>query len=241
MPPGPWRRFESILFPQSSHYLSSPEAYYRTPHPALCVAHPSKLPLTGLADRFIVMITSLWYRLVIGGSMNSVEDPKIAAERLMQRAYNRDGLPELTIGLAWLAMASLVYGAEAIPKGSPAFVADILGFALGCPLLTIGAPRFVKWVRGRYLTGRLGYRSEEHTSELQSPCNFVCRLLLEKKKQAGAPTSPAAALLWQQHTAGRDSRVGAGSLLVGVLRCFFLMIRRPPRSTLFPYTTLFRS
>src|SRR5256885_7185055 len=30
---------------------------------------------------------------------------------------------------------------------------------------------------------RLGQqRSEEHTSELQSPCNLVCRLLLEKKK-----------------------------------------------------------
>src|SRR5256885_5238998 len=29
---------------------------------------------------------------------------------------------------------------------------------------------------------RLG-RSEEHTSELQSPCNLVCRLLLEKKKK----------------------------------------------------------
>src|SRR5256885_13315092 len=28
----------------------------------------------------------------------------------------------------------------------------------------------------------LGVRSEEHTSELQSPCNLVCRLLLEKKK-----------------------------------------------------------
>src|SRR5256885_5659292 len=27
-------------------------------------------------------------------------------------------------------------------------------------------------------------RSEEHTSELQSPCNLVCRLLLEKKKSA---------------------------------------------------------
>src|SRR2546426_1585089 len=26
------------------------------------------------------------------------------------------------------------------------------------------------------------HRSEEHTSELQSPCNLVCRLLLEKKK-----------------------------------------------------------
>src|SRR5256885_15603976 len=31
-------------------------------------------------------------------------------------------------------------------------------------------------------------RSEEHTSELQSPCNLVCRLLLEKKKKKG-PTS----------------------------------------------------
>src|SRR5256885_13083264 len=30
--------------------------------------------------------------------------------------------------------------------------------------------------------GRLHHRSEEHTSELQSPCNLVCRLLLEKKK-----------------------------------------------------------
>src|SRR5256885_11935115 len=30
-------------------------------------------------------------------------------------------------------------------------------------------------------------RSEEHTSELQSPCNIVCRLLLEKKTQENAP------------------------------------------------------
>src|SRR2546426_4037501 len=31
--------------------------------------------------------------------------------------------------------------------------------------------------------GVAGVRSEEHTSELQSPCNLVCRLLLEKKKK----------------------------------------------------------
>src|SRR5256885_7709460 len=30
-------------------------------------------------------------------------------------------------------------------------------------------------------------RSEEHTSELQSPCNLVCRLLLEKKKEDAQP------------------------------------------------------
>src|SRR5256885_5560599 len=34
---------------------------------------------------------------------------------------------------------------------------------------------------GRRVRRRLA-RSEEHTSELQSPCNLVCRLLLEKKK-----------------------------------------------------------
>src|SRR5256885_8427315 len=35
------------------------------------------------------------------------------------------------------------------------------------------------------------YRSEEHTSELQSPCNLVCRLLLEKKKKKNNESSPA--------------------------------------------------
>src|SRR5256885_7780196 len=32
------------------------------------------------------------------------------------------------------------------------------------------------------VAGVISKRSEEHTSELQSPCNLVCRLLLEKKK-----------------------------------------------------------
>src|SRR5256885_7358695 len=37
--------------------------------------------------------------------------------------------------------------------------------------------------RGKPRSGSGGGRSEEHTSELQSPCNLVCRLLLEKKKK----------------------------------------------------------
>src|SRR5256885_10852201 len=37
--------------------------------------------------------------------------------------------------------------------------------------------------RGRRPPRAAGHRSEEHTSELQSPCNLVCRLLLEKKKK----------------------------------------------------------
>src|SRR5256885_10539756 len=39
----------------------------------------------------------------------------------------------------------------------------------------------VLFERRRQKAGTL--RSEEHTSELQSPCNLVCRLLLEKKKK----------------------------------------------------------
>src|SRR3989454_3252906 len=34
-----------------------------------------------------------------------------------------------------------------------------------------------------YVFFKFDVRSEEHTSELQSPCNLVCRLLLEKKKK----------------------------------------------------------
>src|SRR5256885_4551348 len=38
------------------------------------------------------------------------------------------------------------------------------------------------------------FRSEEHTSELQSPCNLVCRLLLEKKKTTAGPLGRAPTL-----------------------------------------------
>src|SRR5207249_3092076 len=163
-------------------------------------------------------------------------------------------------------------------------------------------------------------RSEEHTSELQSRFDLVCRLLLEKKKAApptsrttsrrsspsassdSSPGSPApprrssAFSRWRfaraaatskprsrtraiypdhvatcvinehgtrstsaprhvatQHTAAPgyepvkrgSNRPRAGACVQrprsrAPLFFFFLMIRRPPRSTLFPYTTLFR-
>src|SRR3990167_4298372 len=74
--------------------------------------------------------------------------------------------------MAVALLALLWAGASEVPADSPT------------PLLVPDAPPIA--------------RSEEHTSELQSQSNLLCRLI-------------------------------------------FLMIRRPPRSTLFPYTTLFRS
>src|SRR5450830_340609 len=86
-------------------------------------------------------------------------------------------------------------------------------------------------------------RSEEHTSELQSRFDLVCRLLLEKKKN-----SLRKFLTFS--TRDRVPRTCRDRWLTSRLRSdrwsaacsffFFLMIRRPPRSTLFPYTTLFR-
>src|SRR5256885_7469014 len=48
------------------------------------------------------------------------------------------------------------------------------------PVRRAGDPAGSAWSGGS--GGSRASRSEEHTSELQSPCNLVCRLLLEKKK-----------------------------------------------------------
>src|SRR2546426_5718585 len=49
---------------------------------------------------------------------------------------------------------------------------------------------------------RVDSRSEEHTSELQSPCNLVCRLLLEKKNTKSPPfNSPTMTRTNCSHTA----------------------------------------
>src|SRR6266498_1223639 len=81
-------------------------------------------------------------------------------------------------------------------------------------------------------------RSEEHTSELQSRPHLVCRLLLEKKKD-GSDARPYSRSLIRLSPGPAICAAIASSTAHWVF--FFLMIRRPPRSTLFPYTTLFRS
>src|SRR5256885_13001411 len=52
----------------------------------------------------------------------------------------------------------------------------------GCTPLLPARRHGGRWRRGLGRRHQRRDRSEEHTSELQSPCNLVCRLLLEKKK-----------------------------------------------------------
>src|SRR6266496_2177417 len=101
-------------------------------------------------------------------------------------------------------------------------------------------------------TSTTSCRSEEHTSELQSRRDLVCRLLLEKKKQGaqaklGESPRPTiqqrldAELLGEALELLRRRRALEQVDEMGFHPFFFLVMRRPPRSTLFPYTTLFRS
>src|SRR6202045_2944152 len=91
-------------------------------------------------------------------------------------------------------------------------------------------------------------RSEEHTSELQSRENLVCRLLLEKNQDSQSFDAHGLSPAWPRGTRSGEIYgnvvTSSGTRWAGAgIRggSFFLMIRRPPRSTLFPYTTLFRS
>src|SRR5690242_21543622 len=65
------------------------------------------------------------------------------------------------------------------------------------PHATAGAVRLRRQARppDRSLH-RLARRSEEHTSELQSHVNLVCRLLLEKKKKHRSQSPPASIRHW---------------------------------------------
>src|ERR1039457_2280458 len=114
-------------------------------------------------------------------------------------------------------------------------------------------PGWPPLVRGptAMLIGLLG-RSEEHTSELQSPCNLVCRLLLENKKweilllqfpAAQCEDVPTPDLHQRECPDTNDDlrrlvpkcRSGGARLHH---QFFFLMVGQPPTSTPFPHPPL---
>src|SRR2546426_9134056 len=74
------------------------------------------------------------------------------------------------------------------------------------PLLVDGLGELGQDVHRARVVNRVD-RSEEHTSELQSPCNLVCRLLLEKKKKKNKHQlkiiAPRLTLL-ESHTSDHD-------------------------------------
>src|SRR6266566_8456449 len=101
------------------------------------------------------------------------DDLPVAAARRVLGAGGRIGVSTHDLEQARAAEAA---GADYIAVG-PVYATTTKPDAL--------APRglaLVSAVRAAVRCPLVAIRSEEHTSELQSPCNLVCRLLLEKKK-----------------------------------------------------------
>jgi len=90
-------------------------------------------------------------------SFPPVGDPNAIAKRLIQRAHNRDGLPEIAVGLTFMLVGALSYAQVLLPRESIGFKAAVLALALLIPVLCMGTPRALSWVRRRYLIERVGY------------------------------------------------------------------------------------
>src|SRR5205807_6156720 len=97
-----------------------------------------------------------------------------------------------TIHFVYRALLFFFFMTRPPPRSTPLSLHD----ALPIYRISVGAPFFNKvnipigllllfltGVGPQQPDGNVHLRSEEHTSELQSPCNLVCRLLLEKKNR----------------------------------------------------------
>src|SRR5688500_19719119 len=90
-----------------------------------------------------------------------------------------EGVPGVAKTLAVETLARVVGGTFARIQFTPDLVpADIIGTRI----YRQSSEKFDVELGPVFVNFLLADRSEEHKSELQSPCNLVCRLLLEKKK-----------------------------------------------------------
>src|SRR5688500_18284959 len=130
----------------------------------------------GAAERAVILTSVkaagarafLPYRSLIGGFMGTVE-PQVAADAQAQTA---DGF-QLVIDALKLNGIDTIYGLPGIP------ITDLTRRAQAAGLRVLS---FRHEQSAGYAASIAGFltqkRSEEHTSELQSPCKLVCRLLL---------------------------------------------------------------
>lgn len=84
-------------------------------------------------------------------------DPQAIGKKLLQRSYNSDGLPEISMGLFCLLFASLNYATTLLPADSAGFKVTILTLTFLPPLFVLASRWALRWVRRRYLIERFGY------------------------------------------------------------------------------------
>src|SRR2546426_1464017 len=115
----------------------------------------------------------------------AIRTPRVPNLQLDPSAAPQVGYRPMTIRLVVLVTLATVAACER--PGSDRTEREVVGEALK-GLVTYPRSSLVSVSAGRdaaqlVLSAPAPARSEEHTSELQSPCNLVCRLLLEKKNK----------------------------------------------------------
>jgi hypothetical protein len=85
------------------------------------------------------------------------ENPDLIARRLLQKAHNRDGLPEIAIGLCFLATAFSMWLQIGFPPGSLPYREAALVLGIFVPALGLGSMWAIKKVRQRFLIEQEGY------------------------------------------------------------------------------------
>jgi hypothetical protein len=84
-------------------------------------------------------------------------NPDAAARNLMQRAHNQDGVPEILIGVFFLAVAGLMWLQVAFKPRSIEYLASVVGLILLIGPLGMLLPWLIRRFRRRYLIERVGY------------------------------------------------------------------------------------
>jgi hypothetical protein len=85
------------------------------------------------------------------------ENPDAIAKRLMQKAHNRDGLPEIAIGLTFLIVAAALWMQVVFHLGSAGYTAGFWSFTLLVPTMILGSQWVIKWLRRQFLIEKAGY------------------------------------------------------------------------------------
>src|SRR5207249_6659459 len=127
-------------------------------------------------QRLLLDRLGLANRLIVTGESASIEDNAAAIAAALRAARPEDGSLILVTASKSGAEAALALSRLLAPEDTARVVAwvNIVGALGGTPLADSALRPPISW------------RSEEHTSELQSRFDLVCRLLLEKKKKTMA-------------------------------------------------------
>ena len=166
------------------------------------------------------------------------ETPNAIACRLIQKAHNQDGLPEIAIGLILLTAAALQWLQVAFPVGSPEYKVAPLGLGILVPALILGSQWAIKTVRGKFLIERFGYVEYKPVNRKRFWAAFGVAFLVAFAMAFAIAAKSLPPASWLLATAGisggilavmagRLPRFVIGGVLMAATGIFLVLIRVP--------------